>query len=81
VIAPICAVALFMGIVPGVFLKPIEPAVRRTLSEIVVSSSPLNAARLPAAAPHAAATAAAPASTSGVTPALSAAPAALEIAR
>ena len=27
VIAPICAMAIFMGVVPGVFLKPMEPAV------------------------------------------------------
>ncbi len=32
VIAPICAMAIFMGVVPGVFLKPMEPAVRRTSS-------------------------------------------------
>ena len=28
VIAPICAMAIFMGVVPNVFLKPMEPAVR-----------------------------------------------------
>ena len=31
VIAPICAMAIFMGVVPGVFLKPMEPAVRKTV--------------------------------------------------
>jgi hypothetical protein len=81
VIAPICAAALFMGIVPGVFLKPIEPAVRRTLSEIVVTASPLNAAAPPTAVPHASLAAVPASSTPGVAPALSARPAALEIAR
>jgi hypothetical protein len=55
--------------------------VRRTLSEIVVSSSSMNAARPAAEAPAAALAVAPPASTSGVAPALSTAPAALEIAR
>jgi NADH-quinone oxidoreductase subunit M len=35
VIAPICAAAVGMGVVPGVFLKPMEPAVKKTLTEIV----------------------------------------------
>jgi NADH-quinone oxidoreductase subunit M len=80
VIAPICAAALFMGIVPGVFLKPIEPAVRRTLSEIVVSSSPMNAAQPPAGVP--AAVAAVPATPApGAVAAASTVPTALTIAR
>jgi NADH-quinone oxidoreductase subunit M len=43
VIAPICAMAVVMGVVPGIFLKPIEPAVRRTIEHIVVSPGPVNA--------------------------------------
>ena len=35
VIAPICAMAIFMGVVPGVFLKPMEPAVRKTLQQVI----------------------------------------------
>jgi len=35
VIAPICAMAIFMGVVPGVFLKPMEPAVKKTVERIV----------------------------------------------
>ena len=33
VIGPICAMAIFMGVVPGVFLKPMEPAVRKTVQQ------------------------------------------------
>jgi NADH-quinone oxidoreductase subunit M len=43
VIAPICAVAIFMGVVPGVFLRPMEPAVRRTVERIVGTGEPMNA--------------------------------------
>ncbi len=35
VIAPICAMAILMGVVPGVFLQPMEPAVRKTVQTIV----------------------------------------------
>ncbi len=35
VIAPICAMAIFMGVVPGVFLEPMEPAVRKTLQQVI----------------------------------------------
>jgi len=46
VIAPICAVAIFMGVVPGVFLKPMEPAVRRTIEHIRPSqTAPINTER------------------------------------
>jgi NADH-quinone oxidoreductase subunit M len=31
VIAPICAMAIVMGVVPGAFLRPMEPAVRKTV--------------------------------------------------
>jgi NADH-quinone oxidoreductase subunit M len=34
VIGPICAMAIFMGVFPGVFLKPMEPAVRKTVERI-----------------------------------------------
>jgi NADH-quinone oxidoreductase subunit M len=51
VIAPICAAAIGMGVVPGLFLRPMEPAVRRTLSEIVVIAAPVNAAAPAAARP------------------------------
>jgi hypothetical protein len=40
-------VAIGMGVVPNLFLRPMEPAVRRTLSEIVVVSSPINALAAP----------------------------------
>jgi NADH-quinone oxidoreductase subunit M len=47
VIAPICAVAVFMGVLPGVFLKPMEPAVRRTVEHVrPVVSPPVNTSRL-----------------------------------
>ena len=39
VIAPICAMAIFMGIVPGIFLKPMEPSVRRAVSQVVGTPS------------------------------------------
>jgi NADH-quinone oxidoreductase subunit M len=42
VIAPICAMAIFMGVVPNVFLRPMEPSVRRTLQEIVGTGAPVN---------------------------------------
>jgi NADH-quinone oxidoreductase subunit M len=48
VIAPMCAIAVLMGIVPGLFLAPMEPAVTRTLSETVAGAGPANAVRLPA---------------------------------
>ena len=44
VIAPICAAAIFMGVVPGVFLRPMEPAVRRTVEHVVGTGAPANAA-------------------------------------
>jgi NADH-quinone oxidoreductase subunit M len=44
VIAPICAMAIFMGIMPGVFLKPMGPSVERTVAAIVGLHRPVNAA-------------------------------------
>jgi NADH-quinone oxidoreductase subunit M len=35
VIAPICAAAILMGVLPGLFLKPMEPAVRKTIEQVV----------------------------------------------
>jgi len=43
VIAPICAMAVLMGVFPRVFLAPMEPAVRRTVTE-VVGEAQMNAA-------------------------------------
>jgi NADH-quinone oxidoreductase subunit M len=45
VIAPICAMAIFMGVAPGVFLRPMEPAIRKTIAQIVPSTAPANADR------------------------------------
>jgi NADH:ubiquinone oxidoreductase subunit 4 (subunit M) len=47
VIGPVCAVAIGMGVVPNLFLRPMEPAVRRTLGEIVAVSTPVNAQAAP----------------------------------
>jgi len=50
VIAPICAMAVFMGVVPGVFLRPMEPAVRRAISHVIgTPSRNADAGALPAA--------------------------------
>jgi NADH-quinone oxidoreductase subunit M len=43
VIGPIVAMAVVMGVVPGVFLKPMEPAVRRTIELVVGAPGPVNA--------------------------------------
>ncbi|MEZ5317319.1 MAG: NADH-quinone oxidoreductase subunit M [Vicinamibacterales bacterium] len=52
VIAPVCAMAIFMGVVPGLFLTPMEPAVRRTVESVVgVSSANADATRPDAAGP------------------------------
>jgi NADH-quinone oxidoreductase subunit M len=42
VIGPVCAMAIFMGVFPGVFLKPMEPAVKRTVESVVGSGRPAN---------------------------------------
>src|ERR1041384_988251 len=47
VIGPVCAMAIFMGVMPGVFLKPMEPAVKRTVESIVGSGRPANALAQP----------------------------------
>jgi hypothetical protein len=47
VIAPVCAMAIVMGIVPGMFLKPMEPAVRKTIEEVrPAGGRPVNTERL-----------------------------------
>jgi NADH-quinone oxidoreductase subunit M len=43
VIAPICAVSILMGVLPGPFLRPAEPAVRKVLEQIVPTARPANA--------------------------------------
>jgi NADH-quinone oxidoreductase subunit M len=53
VIAPVCALAIFMGVFPGVFLKPMEPAVQKTVQQIVGGRLPANALTTPGAAPAA----------------------------
>ena len=49
VIGPICAMAIFMGVLPGVFLKPMEPAVKKTVASVVRTNSPANTSAAPAA--------------------------------
>jgi NADH-quinone oxidoreductase subunit M len=51
VIAPICAMCILMGVVPRLFLTPMEPAVRRTVEQVVGVPGPLNAA-VPGAVPR-----------------------------
>jgi len=46
VITPICAMAIVMGVVPGIFLKPMEPSVRKTIQH-VVGAPAVNAAAEP----------------------------------
>ena len=43
VIGPVCAVAIFMGVFPGVFLKPMEASVKRTIEHVVGTTGPMNA--------------------------------------
>jgi NADH-quinone oxidoreductase subunit M len=45
-VVPICAIALVMGIFPMLFLKPMEPSVRRMV-ERVQSAQPLRVENLP----------------------------------
>ena len=47
VIGPVCAMAIVMGVVPGVFLKPMEPAVRKTVERIVGTPGLKNTANRP----------------------------------
>lgn len=43
VIAPIVAMCIWMGVTPGVFLKPMEPAVRRVVELVRGANAPVNA--------------------------------------
>ena len=43
VIVPIIAMAIIMGIMPGLFLRPMEPAVRKVVEHIVGGMSGMNA--------------------------------------
>src|ERR1051326_4012153 len=52
VIGPICAMCVFMGVFPGVFLKPMEPAVRKTIERIVGPPGAANVQVLPSVAPE-----------------------------
>jgi hypothetical protein len=49
VIAPIVAMCIGMGVAPGVFLKPMEPAVTRIVQQ-VRGLMPVNASAQPAEA-------------------------------
>ena len=69
VIAPICAMAVFMGVLPNIFLKPMEPAVRRTVEMIVPAPRPANTEASPRPAPDPGAGASGSAE-AGVTPAV-----------
>jgi NADH-quinone oxidoreductase subunit M len=52
VIAPICAMCIVMGVVPGVFLTPMKPAVERTVSQVHGSGLKMSTGRAePAKAP------------------------------
>ena len=42
VIAPVCAVAIFMGVMPGVFLRPMEASVKKVV-EHIIKPGPANA--------------------------------------
>lgn len=50
VLAPMVVLSIFMGVFPGVFLKPMEPAVRKVLQQIVGAPGPA-VASLPAELP------------------------------
>jgi NADH-quinone oxidoreductase subunit M len=43
VIGPVCAIAIVMGVAPNLFLKPIEPSVRRVVEHIRGNAMPMNA--------------------------------------
>ena len=51
VIGPVCAAAIFMGVVPGVFLKPMEASVKRAVELVVGSTTPSAAKASPADPP------------------------------
>jgi NADH-quinone oxidoreductase subunit M len=47
VIAPICVMAVVMGVVPGVFLHPMEASVQKTVRAIVGTNAPANTQAAP----------------------------------
>jgi NADH-quinone oxidoreductase subunit M len=49
VIAPICIMAVVMGVLPGLFLKPMEPAVRKNVESVVGMPMPGHASLAPPA--------------------------------
>ncbi len=49
VIGPVCAMAIFMGVLPNVFLKPMEPAVRKTIQQVIGAAAVNTGASNPAA--------------------------------
>jgi NADH-quinone oxidoreductase subunit M len=49
VIGPVCAMAIFMGVLPGLFLSPMEPAVKKTVASVVRKNTPANTSTAPAA--------------------------------
>jgi NADH-quinone oxidoreductase subunit M len=71
VIAPICAMCIVMGVVPGVFLKPMEPAVKKTVEHVRGSGMPMSTERIEPAKP--AVVALVPAPPPGAAPPVSAA--------
>jgi NADH:ubiquinone oxidoreductase subunit 4 (subunit M) len=51
VIAPICALAIVMGVVPSLFLRPMEPAVKKNVQSVVGVQTSGNAKAAPADSP------------------------------
>jgi len=51
VIAPICVLAIVMGVVPSLFLRPMEPAVKKNVQSVVGSQTSGNAKAAPADSP------------------------------
>jgi NADH:ubiquinone oxidoreductase subunit 4 (subunit M) len=50
IIVPIIAIAVLMGVLPNLFLRPIEPAVERMLNQVSRgASSPVTAKAVPPA--------------------------------
>jgi len=51
VIAPICVLAIVMGVVPSLFLRPMEPAVKKNVQSVVGAQTSGNAKAAPADSP------------------------------
>jgi NADH-quinone oxidoreductase subunit M len=58
-VLPLCALAILMGVVPSIFLAPMEPAVKRVVERVQTGRPAVAAEASPAANPAAAAIAAA----------------------